>query len=65
MPRPPNSRLWTPEDDHQLKSMAAAGCTPAEIATKLQRTIWAVQARARVFHISFKRVKVRKVDWSR
>jgi hypothetical protein len=65
MPRPSNSRFWTPEDDHQLKTMAAAGRTPDQIAINLRRTAEAVKTRARVFHLSFKRVKVRKVDWSR
>jgi hypothetical protein len=65
MPRSANSRLWTLEDDQQLKSMAAAGRTPDQIAIKLRRTVMAVRTRARVFHLSFKRVKVRKVDWSR
>jgi hypothetical protein len=57
MPRSADSRLWTPEDDEQLKSMVIAGRTPAEIATKLKRTTAAVQARARRFRLSFNRVR--------
>jgi hypothetical protein len=57
-----SSRWWTPEEDEQMRSMAVAGRTPAEIAFKLKRTIWAVQARARRFRLSFKRIRAKKLN---
>jgi hypothetical protein len=57
MPRSFLSRLWTPEEDEQMRSMLMAGRAPAEIAIELRRSTWAVYARARSFRLSFKRVK--------
>jgi hypothetical protein len=54
------SRLWTPEEDKELRSKLMAGRPTAEIAIKLKRTIGAVHSRARLLGLSFRRVKVRK-----
>jgi hypothetical protein len=42
--------------------MIIAGARPAEIAIKLKRTIWGVEARARRFRLSFKRIRTKKLN---
>jgi hypothetical protein len=54
------TKPWAPEEDERLKSMIFAGRTAVDVAIKLRRTVGAVYARARVFRLSFKRVKPRK-----
>jgi hypothetical protein len=41
-------RPWTPEEDEQLRKMAAAGKNIFVIALKLKRTVSAVRARASI-----------------
>jgi hypothetical protein len=45
-PFDPLLKKWTAEDDERLRSMAAAGYRPHEIAEKLNRSEAAVRSRA-------------------
>jgi hypothetical protein len=56
-----NSRVrrWTPQEDEVLRSMILAGRQPAQVATKLQRSVQSVYARGYVLRLPFKRIKLR------
>jgi hypothetical protein len=45
-------RPWEPEDDKQLREMAAAGKRVITIALKLKRTVKAIRARSSILRIS-------------
>jgi hypothetical protein len=53
-----NSR-WTPEEDARFRQMAEANVPPEIIATKLNRTIRAVKARAYVIRLPLKWSKLK------
>jgi hypothetical protein len=42
----PAGRPWTPEEDHQLRSMLDAGTKAGSIARELRRSLGAIYARA-------------------
>jgi hypothetical protein len=44
-------RPWTPEEDNQLREMAAAGKSVTLIALRLKRTEMAVRGRMRILRI--------------
>jgi hypothetical protein len=53
------TKPWTPLDDERLRSLAMSGIDVSEIATELERTVYAVRARAeRKLGVSLKRVIV-------
>ena len=49
------NKLWTPEEDKQLKSLIETSISLNLVATKLQRSVSAVKNRARVLKISIAR----------
>ena len=49
-----SNRRWTPEGDEQLRECLAANLTVTLIATKLKRSVQAIQARAYILKISMK-----------
>jgi hypothetical protein len=56
---PGPSKPWTPLDDERLRSLVLAGMDANEIATELERTVFAVRARAeKRLRVSLKRVMV-------
>jgi hypothetical protein len=56
-----NSRVrrWTPQEDEVLRTMILAGRQPAQVATKLQRSVQAVYSRGYILRLPFKRIKPR------
>jgi hypothetical protein len=62
--KPPSrlrSKLWTPQDDERLRSLAMAGTDTSEIAMELERSVAAVRARVeKKLGLSLKRVMVRR-----
>ena len=53
-------KLWTSKEDERLRSMIIAGKRPPEIATELQRSVLAVNARARKLRLSFRSLKAKR-----
>ena len=49
--RPLTSPPWTPEQDEQLRALAASGESPAAIAQRLSRSVSAIDNRARKLRI--------------
>jgi hypothetical protein len=59
MNRPPvGTPTWTQADDAKLCALAVAGLNSREIATELNRSIDAVQARSKKLGISLQRVMI-------
>jgi IS30 family transposase len=50
--RPLTSPPWTPEQDAQLRALAASGESPAAIAQRLSRSVSAIDNRARKLRIA-------------
>jgi hypothetical protein len=50
-------RPWIPEEDKQLREMAAAGKSVTLISLRLKRTEMAVRGRMSILKISARRVK--------
>jgi hypothetical protein len=51
---------WTEADDQLLRLLAVSGKTSREIATEIDRSVDAVQARAKKLGLSLKQVTVRR-----
>jgi hypothetical protein len=51
---------WTGTDDAKLRSLAVAGLSSREIASELNRSLDAVQARSKKLGISLKQVMIRR-----
>ena len=51
---------WTEADDAKLRSLAVAGLSSREIATELNRSLNAVQARSKKLGISLQQVMIRR-----
>jgi hypothetical protein len=49
------TKPWTSKEDERLRSMIIAGQRAPEIAIQLQRSVPAVNARARKLRLSFRR----------
>jgi len=49
------NKLWTPEQDKQLKSLIETSISLNLVAAKLQRSVSAIKNRAHVLKISVKR----------
>jgi hypothetical protein len=61
MKRPPvGTSTWTEADDTKLRSLAIAGMSSREIATELDRSLDAVQARSKKLGISLQLVMIRR-----
>jgi hypothetical protein len=61
MKRPPvGTPTWTEADEAKLRSLAIAGMTSREIATELNRSLDAVQARSKKLGISLQKVMIRR-----
>ncbi len=55
------NKLWTPEDDKQLKSLIETSISLNLVAAKLQRSVSAVKNRAHLLKISIKRTSFGQV----
>jgi hypothetical protein len=60
MKLPVGTPSWTEADDTKLRSLAVAGLSAREIATELNRSLYAVQARSKKLGISLKQVIIRR-----
>jgi ethanolamine ammonia-lyase small subunit len=61
MKRPPvGTPTWTDADDAKLRSLAADGLSSREIATEINRSLNAVQARSKKLGISLQQVMIRR-----
>ncbi|WP_051462801.1 hypothetical protein [Bradyrhizobium sp. URHA0013] len=55
--RYPIIKLWTPEDERQLREMIGRGCRPNEVAAALDRTQKAIRNRANLLGLMFGRIR--------
>ncbi|HEX7529897.1 MAG TPA: hypothetical protein VF333_02050 [Pyrinomonadaceae bacterium] len=61
MKRPPvDTPTWTEADDATLRSLAVAGLSSREMATEINRSLNAVQARSKKLGISLQQVMIRR-----
>jgi hypothetical protein len=51
------SKKWTPREDEQLRTLAAAECSLIRVAAKLGRTMAAVKRRAYLLDIKLKTLR--------
>jgi hypothetical protein len=52
-----SGKIWTPEEDAQLRDLAASGVRPAEVAKRLRRTKGAIMTRAYEVRVTFGRAE--------
>jgi hypothetical protein len=52
-----SGKIWMPEEDAQLRDLAASGARPAEVAKKLHRTKGAIMTRAYELRVTFGRAE--------
>ena len=53
------SRPWTPEDEKLLRELVEGGASVTLVAAKLNRTITAIQVRAKLMRLPFRKVRLK------
>jgi hypothetical protein len=52
------NRVWTPEEDHILRTQLESGASTTLVAGRLKRSVMAIKGRAHKIGVSFKQIKL-------
>ena len=53
------SRPWTPEDEKLLRALVESGASVTLVAAKLNRSITAIQVRAKIRGLPFRKIRLK------
>jgi hypothetical protein len=52
-------RPWTPEDENLLRALVESGASVTLVAAKLNRSITAIQVRAKLMSLPFRKIRLK------